>query len=87
MVADLKDERVLWVGPASTQADDLIRIERAVRSLPDPFREAVILKYLQHLTYEEVADVLDCPVGTAKANVARGLERVRRAILEERHDV
>ena len=56
------------------QMDDL-----AVRvaGLPLRYREAVVLRHVQELSYAEVAETLGQPVGTVKANVHRGLKLLR----------
>lgn len=48
-----------------------------VASLPVRYREAVVLRHVQELSYEEAADVLGQPVGTVKSNVHRGLTLLR----------
>jgi RNA polymerase sigma-70 factor (ECF subfamily) len=48
-----------------------------VACLPARYREAVVLRHVQDLTYGEVAEALDQPVGTVKANVHRGLKILR----------
>jgi RNA polymerase sigma-70 factor (ECF subfamily) len=45
--------------------------------LPDHHRVPVVLRHVTGLSYAEIASVLDCPVGTAKSNVARGLDQLR----------
>ena len=45
--------------------------------LPPHHRAPLVLHHVAGLTYPEVATTLRCPVGTAKANAARGLERLR----------
>jgi RNA polymerase sigma factor (sigma-70 family) len=45
--------------------------------LPPRYREAVVLRHVRELTYEEVAEALDQPVGTVKSNVHRGLQLLR----------
>jgi RNA polymerase sigma-70 factor (ECF subfamily) len=45
--------------------------------LPPRYREAVVLRHVQELSYAEVADALGQPVGTVKANVHRGLKLLR----------
>ena len=45
--------------------------------LPPRYREAVVLRHVQELTYAEVAEALGQPVGTVKANVHRGLKLLR----------
>lgn len=62
--------------------DALLRMEMdalAVRvsALPARYRDAIILRHVQELSYEEAADALGQPVGTVKANVHRGLKLLR----------
>ena len=68
-------------GPG-TEAQAMRRIgldELAVKvaCLPGRYRDAVVLRYVQELTYEEAADALGQPVGTVKSNVHRGLKMLR----------
>ena len=53
-------------------------VHSALRKLPQVFRSAVILRDLEGLAYEEVAEVLDVSVGTVKSRILRG----RRALKE-----
>lgn len=48
------------------------RIQRALLELPDAFREAVILRDIQELSYEEIAEVVGMPIGTVKSRISRG---------------
>jgi len=48
--------------------------------LPEPYRLAVALRHIDGLTYGEVAEVLDRPVGTVKAQVHRGLGMLREIV-------
>ncbi|HZS13599.1 MAG TPA: RNA polymerase sigma factor [Candidatus Dormibacteraeota bacterium] len=54
-----------------------------VASLPVAYRDSVVLRHVQQLSYAEVASVLGKPEGTVKANVHRGLGLLRHA-LEDR---
>ena len=53
-------------------------VQGALEQVPDAFRSAVILRDLEGLSYEEVAEVLECSVGTVKSRILRG----RRALKE-----
>jgi RNA polymerase sigma-70 factor (ECF subfamily) len=58
--------------------DELHDLRAAVLGLPARYREAVILRHVQGFNYDEIAEVLGVPSGTAKSDVHRGL-----AILKE----
>lgn len=58
-------------------------ILNAMESLPDGFRETVILSDLQGLSYEEIAKTLEIPVGTVRSRLNRGRRQMQRALWEE----
>jgi RNA polymerase sigma-70 factor (ECF subfamily) len=47
-------------------------VEKALETLPDEFRTAVLLVTVEELSYAEVAEVMGCPIGTVRSRVARG---------------
>lgn len=49
-------------------------IVSALNGLPDQFREAVALCDISGLSYEEISNVLDCPLGTVRSRISRGRE-------------
>lgn len=55
-------------------------VDRAVKALPLPFREAVVLADLEGLSYREVAEVLGCPVGTVMSRLSRGRALMRQEL-------
>jgi len=52
----------------------------AIHQLPDDFREAVLLRDLNGLSYEEIAKIINCPVGTVKSRVNRGRLRLQKTL-------
>lgn len=46
--------------------------------LPDKLRETMILRHVNELSYEKIAEVLKCKVGTVKSRIARGRETLRK---------
>jgi len=59
-------------GEKAHQRDFLVRVRACVRDLPDEFREAVVLRDMESLSYEEIASVLDLPIGTVRSRIHRG---------------
>lgn len=59
----IENPKVTW-GPSE--------VEQALGGLPDAFRTAVMLVDVDELTYEEAAEVMDCPVGTLRSRLFRG---------------
>jgi RNA polymerase sigma-70 factor (ECF subfamily) len=57
-------------------------VQRALESLPDSFRLPVILADLQDFSYKEIADIMDCPVGTVMSRLFRGRQRLQEALFE-----
>jgi RNA polymerase sigma-70 factor, ECF subfamily len=48
------------------------RIQAALLQIPEVFREAVVLRDIQELTYEEIAEIVGMPIGTVKSRINRG---------------
>jgi len=59
------------------QSETLQGIEVAIRRLPDAEREVILLRHFGRLTFEEIAQVMDTPLGTALARAHRGLGKLR----------
>jgi RNA polymerase sigma-70 factor (ECF subfamily) len=55
-------------------------LSAALRSLGSPYREAVVLRDVEGLSYEQVAAALDANVGTVKSRIARGREELRKKL-------
>ena len=65
-------------------AQDTTRLRQAVCSLPEAFREAVVLHYLDGLPVDEVSRILDVPKGTVLSRLSRGRDRLRRILSPSR---
>jgi len=53
------------------------RLESLLATLPEPQRAALVLRYQEDLTPEEIAATLDAPVATVKSQLQRGLKLLR----------
>ncbi|MCS6815744.1 MAG: sigma-70 family RNA polymerase sigma factor [Blastocatellia bacterium] len=56
------------------------RVRRAVHALPIEMRQVLILKEYEGLTFEEIAEILDIPVSTAKTRLYAGLDHLRKRL-------
>ena len=57
-------------------------VQRALEQLPDDFRTAVILCDMQGLSYKEIAEIMQCPVGTVMSRLFRGRKLLAAALRE-----
>lgn len=55
-------------------------IDEAIAALPEDLRSAVTLRELDGLSYEQIATVMDCPVGTVRSRIFRAREEIERRI-------
>ena len=51
-------------------------IQTALDELPDDLRTAITLRELEGLTYEEIAQAMDCPIGTVRSRIFRAREAI-----------
>jgi RNA polymerase sigma-70 factor (ECF subfamily) len=56
----------------------------ALDQLPDPHRFAVLLADVEELTYQEIAQAMECPIGTVMSRINRGRRMLRRLLHERR---
>ncbi len=80
-------EGVTWPGDTSDdplrhleQHDLRMAIEEAIAALPPRYRAVVVLRYLENLSYQEIADVLDLPIGTVKTHLYRARDLLRKIL-------
>lgn len=55
-------------------------LERAIHALPDDLRTAIILRELDGMSYEEIAETMDCPVGTVRSRIFRARDAIGKKI-------
>jgi RNA polymerase sigma-70 factor (ECF subfamily) len=55
-------------------------IDQAFRDLPDDLRMAVTLREIDGLSYEEIAEAMDCPIGTVRSRIFRAREAIDKKI-------
>src|SRR6202171_5296892 len=71
-------EPLLTRAPHQGNRLELRDLERAITKLPEEQRSVILLVGLEGMRYEEVAEILDVPVGTVRSRLSRGREALRR---------
>ena len=71
----------LAVSNSDVERDETKRIlQNAINSLPNVHKSVIILKYLEGLSYENMAKVLDCPVGTIRSRLYNAKEQLKEKL-------
>ena len=89
-VAEQAEQTPLWSEPQDTPETQMVRgtdattIRRIVAALAEPFRETFVLREIHNLSYREIADIVEAPVGTVMSRLARARALLRAAWLAEK---
>ncbi|MBI4834198.1 MAG: RNA polymerase sigma factor [Planctomycetes bacterium] len=67
-------------------SDKKLDIEMALGKLSDKLRETIILNVYQGLDYQEIAEVLEIPLGTVKSRMSAAFEELRKILGEDEHE-
>ncbi|MFA6240252.1 MAG: sigma-70 family RNA polymerase sigma factor [Candidatus Hydrogenedentales bacterium] len=72
------------INKSSSEMMELLddEVKNAVESLPDDFRQAVIMADLEDMSYKEIAEKMDCPLGTVMSRLYRGRKLLREQLLD-----
>ena len=79
------EEMPMWQEPQASPEGLILRqqdsatIRRLVAELPQPFREVIVLREMNDLSYQEIADIAGVPVGTVMSRLARARAMLRSA--------
>ena len=73
-------------GPSeeAERRDEAVRVHRALARLDEEYREAVVLRDLEGLSYEEIAEATGVPPGTVRSRIHRGRAALRGMLLPEK---
>jgi RNA polymerase sigma-70 factor (ECF subfamily) len=88
-LADDAEQTPLWHEAQETPETQLLRrrdastIRRLVIALDEPFRETFVLREINNLSYREIADLVEAPVGTVMSRLARARAMLRTAWMAE----
>jgi len=81
--------RLQWLGAEPARVDPPVmeeegsRLQRALAALPPPQREALLLKYLEELSYPEMSEVTGVGISALKMRVKRACERLGQLLTED----
>jgi RNA polymerase sigma factor (sigma-70 family) len=67
------------------QSADTEIVRQALEALPLVFREVLVLRELEEMSYREIASITDLPLGTVMSRLARGRERLQLALTNQMH--
>jgi RNA polymerase sigma-70 factor, ECF subfamily len=73
--ADAADPEAILVRGRDTAA-----LNRALEELPEEFREVVVMRELEGLSYKQIADVAELPIGTVMSRLARARKRLQQTL-------
>ena len=62
------------------RSDSAVLLERAMQDLPERFRQLLVLREFDGLSYQQLADVLEVPIGTVMSGLSRARQALRRAL-------
>jgi RNA polymerase sigma-70 factor (ECF subfamily) len=74
------------VDDGSSPFDDCARnelraqVEAALAQVPEPYRTALVLRDMEELSYEEIAEITDSTMGTVKSRITRGREQLKKRL-------
>ncbi|MFM2319565.1 MAG: polymerase sigma factor RpoE [Pseudomonadota bacterium] len=55
-------------------------VSQAIDALPDDLRTAIVLRELEGMSYEEIAEAMDCPIGTVRSRIFRARESIDKVL-------
>jgi len=78
-MSDLEDQRP---NPEALHLADVDQqlLRKAIEDLPEEFREAIILRELEGLSYKEIGGITGAPIGTVMSRLARARQRLEQAL-------
>lgn len=68
---------------ALVRSGEVAAVRRAIEALPAPFRETLVLRELEEMSYRQIAEITGAPIGTVMSRLARGRELLLTALREE----
>ena len=93
---NLEDDKTEWMAQAAVDqaapeqhlqsAEMADQLQQALQQLPQLDREIILMRHYGPLSFKEIAETFQIPIGTALAKVHRGLKRLRETLEEKDHE-
>ena len=64
-----------------------VQIQEAIASLPENYKQVILLRDVEGMSYQEISEIVDCPVGTVKSRVNRARLKLQQKLKSEGRDV
>lgn len=78
----LEEKEVECDNSSISKCDDRLDLLTELGNLDSKYRDVIVLKYYEDFTIKEIAEILNIPIGTARTNLYRGLEVLRKSMKE-----
>lgn len=62
------------------EKDFLVRLQEALKDLPEEFRAVLVLREIEGYTYKEIASILECPLGTVRSRLSRARDALKEKL-------
>ncbi|HCD52160.1 MAG TPA: RNA polymerase subunit sigma-24 [Balneolaceae bacterium] len=59
-------------------------VQNAIANLPEKYRKVIQMRHMEELSYDEIAEALDLPLGTVKAHIFRARELLYKALIDKK---
>jgi RNA polymerase sigma-70 factor (ECF subfamily) len=79
-IATAAQDDVVWFANDVEDTETRAQLERAVRGLPEPLREVILLKVWGGLTFAQIAEATGCPPNTAASRYRYGIDALRQRL-------
>jgi len=80
--SDTPDPETLLLKDRETQS-----VRRAIQKLPAEFLEVIVLREFEELSYQQIADLVQIPIGTVMSRLARARKRLAQLVCNSRREV
>lgn len=77
---EMADDSVGEPADAMDRTEQIDRLQQAIEQLPEAERQVILLRHFSHMSFREIAETMDTPLGTALARAHRGLARLRETM-------